>query len=110
MAEYAEFQAKLFAKRGSQTPGIGRYAEDPHPLDQVGARRARQGDIFEPEVGPLFRRLIAEELRGPDGLQARKAVLEGNPGEEEDSVPVVVRINGEYPIGTSRSTVPPSVL
>jgi len=58
----------------------------------------------------LFRRLIAEQLNGPDALAARKAVLEGNPGEEEDSVPVAVRINTEYPSGAPRSTVPPSLL
>ena len=78
----------------------------------IAAKRAKAkpGDIFRPEVQPLFRRLIAEQLQGPDALDARKAVLEGNPEDEDDSVPVVVRVNAEYPPGAPRSTVPPSVL
>jgi hypothetical protein len=76
----------------------------------IEAKRAnaRPGDIFRPEVQPLFRRLLAAQLEGPDTLDARKAVLEGNPGEEESSVQVVVRVNAVYPIGAARSTVPPS--
>ena len=73
----------------------------------IAAKRAkaRPGDIFRPEVEPVFRRLIAEQLEGPDAVAARKAVLEGNP-EDPDSVPVVVRVNAEYPPGAPRSTVP----
>ena len=78
----------------------------------IAAKRAKAkpGDIFRPEVQPLFRRLIAEQLQGPDALDARKAVLEGNPGRTKESVPVVVRVNAVYPPGAPRSTVPPSLL
>jgi len=113
VAEYAELHAKQLAKLGPHVP------VDAQELDAaqkalahgIAATRAkaRPGDIFRPEVQPLFRRLIAEQLEGPDSLAARKAVVEGNP-EEEDSVPVVVRVNAEYPPGAPRSTVPPSVL
>ncbi len=71
---------------------------------------AKQGDVFVPEVQPLLRRLIAEQLQGPDTLAARKAVVEGNPAKEEGSVPVVPRVNAVYPTGATRSTVPPSLL
>jgi hypothetical protein len=30
--------------------------------------KARPGDIFRPQLQPLFRRLIAEQLNGPDAL------------------------------------------
>ena len=70
---------------------------------------AKPGDIFERDVQPLFRRLIAEQLKGPDTAAAREAVEEGN-ATEEDSVPVLVRVNAAYPAGASRSTVPPSLL
>jgi hypothetical protein len=78
----------------------------------ISARRhaARQGDIFLLEIQPLFRRLLAEQLKGPDSLPAQKAVVEGNPGHDEDSPPVAVRVNAPYPRGAARSTVPPSVL
>ncbi len=71
---------------------------------------AKPGDIFAKDVQPLFRTLIAEQLKGPDTAAAQKAVVEGNPTRDEDSVPVLVRVNGVYPAGASRSTVPASLL
>ena len=108
VAEYAELHAKQLAKLGAQDP----LATQEALARAIEAKRAQAepGDIFQPEIQPLFRRLIAEQLEGPDALAARQAVLEGNPGQDEDSAPVVVRVNGEYPIGAPRSTVPPSVL
>lgn len=73
-------------------------------------REARQGELFTPDVQPLFRRLIDEQLKGPDTLAAQKAVVEGNPGHDEDSPQVVVKVNAPYPRGAARSTVPPSLL
>jgi hypothetical protein len=113
VAEYAELHAKQLAKLESHLPADaqGTVATQKALAHAIATKRvkARPGDIFRPEVQPLFRRLIAEQLEGPEGLDARKAVLEGNP-EDEDSVPVVVRVNAEYPPGAPRSTVPPSVL
>ena len=36
--------------------------------------------------------------------------MEGNPEKDEDSVPVAVRVNAQYPSGAALSTVPASVL
>jgi hypothetical protein len=73
--------------------------------------KAKPGDILLPEIRPLFRKLLAEQLLGPDALAARKALSEGNSAEEEgETVPVVVRVNAPYPKGAARSTVPASVL
>ena len=71
---------------------------------------AKPGDLFEKDVQPLFRALIAEQLKGPDTAAAQKAVVEGNPTVDEESVPVPVRVNAAYPPRASRSTVPPSLL
>jgi hypothetical protein len=113
LAEYAELHAKQVVKLGAHLPADARgtVAAQEALAHAIAAKRAkaRPGDIFRPEVQPLLRRLIAEQLQGPDGLDARRALLEGNP-EDEDSVPVVVRVNAEYPPGAPRSTVPPSVL
>ncbi len=109
VAEYAELHSKQLAKLASR--------EEPAATQKALARaieakrpKAEQGDLFRPEIQPLFRRLIAEQLQGPDTRAAQKAVLEGNPADEADSAPVVVRVNGLYPIGATVSTVPPSVL
>jgi len=113
VAEYAELHAKQLAKLGASLPADAQAAVAAQKAlaHAIAAKRdkAKPGDIFRPEVQPLFRRLVAEQLEGPDALAARKAVLEGNP-EDEDSVPVVVRVNAEYPPGAPRSTVPPSLL
>jgi hypothetical protein len=113
VAEYAELHAKQLAKLGSRLPADaqGTVAAQKALAHAIAAKRAeaKPGDIFRPEVQPLFRRLIAEQLEGPDALAARKAVLEGNP-EDPDAVPILVRVNAEYPPGAPRSTVPPSLL
>jgi hypothetical protein len=113
LAEYAELHAKQVAKLGARLPADARgtVAAQKALAHAIAAKRvtAKPGDIFRPEVQPLFRRLIAEQLQGPDALDARRTLLEGN-REDEDSVPVVVRVNAEYPPGAERSTVPPSVL
>jgi hypothetical protein len=113
VAEYAELHAKQLAKLGPHVPADAQELDAAqkalaHAIAATRAK-ARQGDLFRPEVQALFRRLIAEQLEGPDSLAARKAVVEGNP-EEEDSVPIVVGVNAEYPPGAPRSTVPPSLL
>ena len=112
--EYAELHAKQVARLAKPVAveAQGALAAQKALASSIQSERAtaRQGDLFAPAVVPIFRRLIAAELRGPDGLPARKAVVEGNPGLEEESVPIVVRVNAEYPLDAPRSTVPPSLL
>lgn len=108
VADYAEFHARQLAKFSSLEPVAVQEALA-HAIEAKRAK-AEPGDIFRPEVQPLFRRLIAEQLAGPDTLDARKAVTDGNPGLEEESVPIVVRVNAVYPLDAPRSTVPPSLL
>ncbi|MEO8358513.1 MAG: hypothetical protein ABI672_00665 [Vicinamibacteria bacterium] len=108
VAEYLALQKKELARIGPLDPGVVQKAL----ATAITAKRAkaRQGDVFRPEIQPLFKRLIAEQLRGPDSKAAQKAVVEGNPGHDEDAIPVAVRVNGAYPQGATHSTVPASVL
>jgi hypothetical protein len=116
LEEYAEFHAKQRAKLGPRVAvdAEALIAEQKALAEAIVAKRAkaRPGDIFRSEVHPLFRRLIAVQLEGPEALDARKAIRDGNPGQEpeEDLVPVVVEVNALYPSGAPRSTVPPSLL
>jgi hypothetical protein len=111
VAEYAVLHARQLVKLRSRGASVAEQGALAHAI-AAKREKARPGDIFLPEVQPLFRRLIAAQLEGPDTLDARKAVLEGNPGqeEEEDAVSVVVQVNAVYASGAPRSTVPPSVL
>ena len=108
VAEYADLHARQLAKLGTRESTATQKAL----ARAMAANRAEAGpgDIFQPEIQPLFRRLIAEQLEGPATLDARKAVVDGNPGLDEDSVPIVVRVNAVYPLDAPRSTVPPSLL
>ena len=110
VSEYAELHAKQLAKLEAR----GESPASQKALAQaIAAKRdkAKPGDIFQPEVQSLFRRLLAEQLEGPDAHDARKAVLDGNPTEEEEaSVAVVVKVNAVYAAGAPRSTDRKSVV
>lgn len=114
VAEYAELHDRQLAKLGLRVPADAQemVAAQKALAHAIAAKRAkaRPGDVFRPEVQPLFRRLIAEQLQGPDALDARRTLLEGDPEDGDSVLPVVVRVNAEYPPGAERSTVPPSLL
>ncbi len=107
VAKYVRIHENQLARLGNQQAVTAQALALAIVADRA---KAKQGDIFLPEVQPLLRRLIAEQLQGPDALAARKAVVEGNPAKEEGSVPVVPKVNAVYPTGATRSTVPPSLL
>ena len=72
---------------------------------QKERRGAKPGDIFEREVRPVIRRLLAGLFSGPDGRRLRVTINEENPGEV-----VKLTVNGRYPDTVPISTVPPQVL
>lgn len=74
-------------------------------LVQDARRGAKQGDIFERDVRPVIRKLLAGLFAGPDGRRLRLTINEENPGEV-----VKLTVNGRYPDTVPISTVPPQVL
>jgi len=84
---------------------IDKYQRDLGRLIQQARKNQRAGDIFESDVRPVLRKLLAGLFNGPDGKKLRMAVAEENPGE---SVKLVV--NGRYPDTIPLSSVPPQVL
>lgn len=74
--------------------------------DRIRALRAdaRAGDIFTPEVRPIFRRLLAPQLKGEPGHDT-KAVL------KDDAPPSVpLKVNAKYPEKAALPTVPANIL
>ena len=65
---------------------------------------ARPGDIFTPPIALAFRRAMDPELRGLAALSTRESIREDAP-----KVFVLV-VNGDYPAGASRPTMPGNVL
>lgn len=67
---------------------------------------ARQGDIFTPEVQPVFRRLLAPELKGEDGHDAKAVLKDDAPAAGT----VAFKVNAKYPENQPRPTVPANLL
>jgi hypothetical protein len=75
--------------------------------------QAKPGDLFLPEVQPIIKKIIADELAGRAGAPARQAILGGNPPgdpDRDDRMQVKLAVNAPYPAAAALSTVPPSVL
>ena len=65
---------------------------------------ARPGDIFTPPIAMALRRALDPELRGPAALSARESIRDDAPAT------FVLVVNGSFPEGGSRSTMPANVL
>lgn len=80
--------------------------------------QARQGEVFLPEVVPVFLELLRSDLAGPEGRDARESIKEGNPRVEKPPArpaepkpkEVVLVANAPYPEGAPLSSVPPNLL
>jgi hypothetical protein len=73
---------------------------------QSARSQAKQGDLFTPAVRPIFRRLLAPELKGAEGRDT-KAILEDD-APAPGTVPF--KVNGKYPDAQPLPTVPANVL
>jgi hypothetical protein len=73
---------------------------------RAARRDAKQGDIFTPAVRPVFRRLLAPELKGEDGRDTKEILKDDAPAP--GSVPF--KVNAKYPENQPRPTVPGKVL
>ena len=67
---------------------------------------AQPGDIFTPDIRATFRRLLAPELKGEDGRDAKRVLKDDAPAPA--SIPF--KVNAKYPDGAPLPTVPASIL
>jgi hypothetical protein len=73
---------------------------------QAARSGARQGDIFTPESRPVFRRLLAPELKGEPGRDAKAIIKDDAP--KPGTVPF--KVNAKYPDDQPRPTMPSNLL
>ena len=73
---------------------------------QAARADAKQGDIFTAGDSTRFRRLLAPELKGEDGRDAKAVLKDDAPAP--GSVPF--KVNAKYPEGQPMPTVPASLL
>ena len=91
-------------------------AEDPAKIakahDALAARiralraDAQHGDIFTAEIRSKFRRLLAPEMKGEQGREAKATIKADAPAPA--SIPF--KVNAKYPESQPRPTVPSNVL
>lgn len=67
---------------------------------------AKHGDIFTLEMRPVFRRLLAPEMKGEDGRDAKAIIKDDAPAP--GTVPF--KVNAKYPEGQPKPTMPPNLL
>ena len=73
---------------------------------RAARRDAQPGDIFTPQIRPLFRRLLYPELKGPEGAETKDSIKEDAP--ERGSVSFTV--NAKYPQTQPLPSMPPNLL
>lgn len=100
-----------------------KVAKDMPPLketDNAGSIKARQdalgkaiaaarstakpGDVFTPDIAAKVRKLLAPELKGEDGRDAKAVVKDDAP------TGIPFKVNAAYPEGASLPTVPSNLL
>jgi hypothetical protein len=116
--QIADFEARVKAYhdlRDKVDEGAARQTQtkDPEKLTaqrdtlraniQKARAGAKPGDIFTPDIQPLFKRLLKPALKGPEGPENKKAVKEEKPLVE-------LKVNAPYPGSQPLTTVPPDVL
>jgi hypothetical protein len=109
---YADLHKQL-AKGKAEQP-----KETPNPAEITAAKvalaakiqaaraGAKHGDIFTPQIRPVFRRLLAPELKGEDGRDAKALLKDDAPAA--GTVPF--KVNAKYPENQPQPTVPANLL
>jgi hypothetical protein len=73
---------------------------------QNARANAKHGDIFTPQIRPVFRRLLTPELKGEDGRDAKEVLKDDAPAP--GTVPF--KVNAKYPENQPQPTVPANLL
>jgi hypothetical protein len=109
--KYAELNkdlAKGSAKQKDDTTAVQIDKQKAALTEKVQAARAgaKQGDIFSAEMRPVFRKLLAPELKGEDGRDAKAIIKDDAPAP--GTVPF--KVNAKYPEGQPTPTMPANLL
>ena len=108
--DYMDLEHALAADKMKPTTDVAKLEHQRKLLrDAVQQSRpnARQGDVFTPAVAPVFRKILAQVLNGPDGEKIKASLRHAEPGASAR-----FSVNGEFPNqnGQPIQSVPPTVL
>jgi hypothetical protein len=118
MADFEARVEKYVALHKDLAKGAARQKEDTS-AQQIDAQKkalaakiqaarasAMHGDIFSPAIRPVFRRLLAPELKGQDGRDAKAVLKDDAPAP--GTVPF--KVNAKYPENQPKPTMPANLL
>jgi hypothetical protein len=107
-ADLHKEQAKGSARQKGNTTAEQINAQQAALAAKIQAARAgaRQGDIFTPEMRPVFRRLLAPEMKGEEGRDTKAIIKDDAPAP--GTVPF--KVNAKYPEGQPKPTMPTNLL
>jgi hypothetical protein len=116
--QIADFEARVKAYddlRNKVDGGAAHQTQTKHP-ERLTAQRdtlrakiqqaradAKPGDIFTPDIQPLFKRLLKPALKGSDGAENKNTLKEEKPLVE-------LKVNAPYPEKEPLATMPPDIL
>lgn len=109
--KYAELHkdlAKGSAKQKEDTDAEQIAAQKAALAAKIQAARAdaRQGDIFTPQIRTAFRKLLAPEMKGEEGRDAKAVLKDDAPAP--GTVPF--KVNAKYPESQPKPTMPINLL
>lgn len=93
------------AKSTTSSEKIVDHRREMGPKLQAARPEAKQGQIFTPEIGRVFRRLIATPFNGPDGQRIRASLRRAEPVKG-----IQLRANEKYPERIPLQSTPPTLL
>ena len=108
--DYIAKEHSLTADKAKPTTDVAKLQQSRKQLRvavQQSRPNAKQGDLFTPEVARVFRSILANLLKGPEGAKIRTSLSHAEPGASAE-----FKVNGEFPNqnGQPIQSVPPTVL
>lgn len=108
--KYIDTEHSLAADKMKPTTDVAKLEQQRRQLrDAVQQSRpnAKQGDLFTPPTAEVFRRLLANLFKGPEGPKIKTSLHHAEPG-----APAQFKVNSEFPNqnGQPIQSVPPTVL
>jgi hypothetical protein len=100
-------KAQRRGTRQAQKADVGEHVAANHVMaSRIRRERddAEQGDILTPIIGDTLRTFLNPSLRSQAGAGTRESIRDDGPAT------FVLEVNGDYPDGESRSTMPANVL
>ena len=110
LAEYRKLHDRAASQVSKLRPTprpeeIARHERDLAYKIRSARPEGAQGNIFTPQIAAQFKGVIAETMKGEDGMKIRQSLSRSEPVNVDG-----LRVNQAYPKGVPLQTTPPTLL